>query len=321
MEHDPVLAERVVELLRPALEDGGVFVDATLGRGGHAGNVLAAAPEAFLVGIDRDPAAVDASRTNLAAYRDRIALVRSNFEGLPAILERLGISSVRGVLLDLGVSSPQLDDADRGFGFRVGGPLDMRMDPSDPLTAKDVVNGYAMKDLERVIRNYGEERFARRVARGIVAARPIESTDELAEVIKRSIPAATRRTGGHPARRTFQALRIEVNRELEALERVLPSTVEVCEPGGRIAVLAYHSLEDRAVKTFFRDESRGCVCPPDFPVCTCGAEARLRILTRKPLRPGDEEIASNPRARSARLRAAERVSATARAPLAERKSA
>lgn len=197
----------------------------------------------------------------------------------------------------------------------------MRMDPSDPLTAKDVVNGYAMKDLERVIRIYGEERFARRVARGIVAARPIESTDELAEVIKRSIPAATRRTGGHPARRTFQALRIEVNRELEALERVLPSTVEVCEPGGRIVVLAYHSLEDRAVKTFFRDESRGCVCPPDFPVCTCGAEARLRILTRKPIRPGDEEIASNPRARSARLRAAERVSAGARAPLAERKSA
>lgn len=321
MEHDPVLAERVVELLRPALEDGGVFIDATLGRGGHAGNVLAAAPEAFLVGIDRDPAAVDASRTNLAPYRDRIALVRSNFEGLPAVLERLGIASVRGVLLDLGVSSPQLDDADRGFGFRVGGPLDMRMDPSDPLAAKDVVNGYAMKDLERVIRIYGEERFARRVARGIVAARPIESTDELAEVIKRSIPAATRRTGGHPARRTFQALRIEVNRELEALERVLPSTVEVCEPGGRIAVLAYHSLEDRAVKTFFRDESRGCVCPPDFPVCTCGAEARLRILTRKPLRPGDEEIASNPRARSAKLRAAERVSAGARAPLTERKSA
>lgn len=197
----------------------------------------------------------------------------------------------------------------------------MRMDPSDPLTAKEVVNNYSMKDLERVIRRYGEERFARRVARGIVAARPIESTDELAEVIKMSIPAATRRTGGHPARRTFQALRIEVNRELEALESVLPSSVEVCEPGARIAVLSYHSLEDRAVKTFFRDESRGCVCPPDFPVCTCGAEARLRVITRKPVRPGDDEIATNPRARSARLRVAERVSAGARAPLPEKRTA
>lgn len=321
MEHDPVLADRVVELLLPALRDGGVFVDATLGRGGHALNVLDAAPQVFLVGIDRDPAAVDASRTRLAAYGDRIALVRANFQGLEAALERLGISSVRGVLLDLGVSSPQLDDTDRGFGYRVGGPLDMRMDPSDALSAKEVVNNYSMKDLERVIRRYGEERFARRVARGIVAARPIESTDELAEVIKLSIPAATRRTGGHPARRTFQALRIEVNRELEALESVLPSSVEVCEPGARIAVLSYHSLEDRAVKTFFRDESRGCVCPPDFPICTCGAEARLRVITRKPVRPGDDEIATNPRARSARLRVAERVSAGARAPLPERRTA
>lgn len=190
----------------------------------------------------------------------------------------------------------------------------MRMDPAGPITAKDVVNGYAMADLERVIRRYGEERFARRVARGIVAARPIETTQQLAEVVKGSIPAAARRTGGHPARRTFQALRIEVNRELEALETVLPSTVEVSEPGGRIVALSYHSLEDRAVKNFFRDEARGCVCPPDFPVCTCGAEARLRILTRKPVRPGDEEVARNPRASSAKLRAAERISPAASGP-------
>lgn len=321
MEHEPVLADTVVEVLVPAVERGGVIVDATLGRGGHAARLLDAAPRCFLVGIDRDPEAVDASRANLAAYGGRIALVRDNFARLPSVLERLGIASVRGVLLDLGVSSPQLDQEKRGFGFRRPGPLDMRMDPSQSLSAHEVVNTYEEKELTNVIRRYGEERFARRIAREIVRRRPIEATDELAEVIKDAIPAPARRTGGHPARRTFQALRLEVNAELSALESALPATVDLTQAGGRIAVLSYHSLEDRIVKTIFRNEARGCVCPPDLPVCRCGAEARLRVLTRRPLRPSAGEIDRNPRARAARLRAAERLSAASRGPVEERRTA
>jgi 16S rRNA (cytosine1402-N4)-methyltransferase len=256
LEHEPVLADAVVEVLVPALARGGVIVDATLGRGGHASRLLDAAPRCFLVGIDRDPEAVDASRANLAAYGDRVTLVRDNFARLTSVLERLGITSVRGVLLDLGVSSPQLDQEERGFGFRRRGPLDMRMDPSQPLSAHEVVNTYEEKDLTNVIRRYGEERFARRIAREIVRRRPIEATDELAEIVKDAIPAPARRTGGHPARRTFQALRLEVNAELSALESALPAAVDLTEAGGRIAVLSYHSLEDRIVKTLFRDESR-----------------------------------------------------------------
>ena len=307
MDHQPVLAGEVTDLLVPALEGGGVFVDATLGRGGHARLILEAAPRAVLVGIDRDPQALEESRTHLAAFEERVRLVRDDFSKLAPALERLGIAKVRGVLLDLGVSSPQLDEAHRGFSFRNEGPLDMRMDPTARLSAFTVVNEYDEPALERVIRRYGEERFSKRIARAIVLARPVQSTTELAEIVRDAIPAATRRTGGHPARRTFQGIRIEVNDELRALEKTLPHAIDALEAGGRIAVLAYHSLEDRIVKRHFAEEARGCVCPPDFPVCTCGASAKIRILTRKPARPGEQEQIDNPRSSAARLRAAEKL--------------
>jgi 16S rRNA (cytosine1402-N4)-methyltransferase len=311
VEHDPVLADRVVDLLAPALARGGVVVDATLGRGGHTRRILDTAAGASVVGIDRDAQAVEATRAELRAYGERLRVVRDNFAHLAAILERLGIEEVRGVLFDLGVASPQLDSPQRGFSFRHDGPLDMRMDPSGRLTADDVVNRYDERDLGRVIRRYGEERFATRIARAIVKSRPIASTLVLAEVVRSAIPAATRRTGGHPARRTFQAIRIEVNDELGALERALPAAIDALAPGGRLIAISYHSLEDRTVKRFFADEERGCVCPPEFPVCRCGAEARLRVLTRRPERPTESEKSRNPRASAAKLRAAERVTAEA----------
>jgi 16S rRNA (cytosine1402-N4)-methyltransferase len=307
VEHEPVLADEVIELLLPALEHGGVVVDATVGRGGHAGRILEEAHQATLVGIDRDPDALVAARSHLTAHSGRVRLARGNFAQLEAVLERFGIASVRGVLLDLGVSSPQLDEAARGLSFRNAGPLDMRMDPGQPLSAGAVVNGYSERDLARVIRLYGEERFAARIARAIVKHRPIDDTTALADVVKEAIPAPARRRGGHPARRTFQAIRIEVNDEIRSLEKVLPAAVNVSEPGGRIVVLSYHSLEDRTVKRFFAAEARGCVCPPDFPVCRCGAQARVRLLTRRPITPSPEETARNPRASAAKLRAAERV--------------
>ena len=321
MDHEPVLADRVVELLLPALEHGGVFVDATLGRAGHARKVLEAAGQATLVGIDRDPVALEASRANLEAFGERVRLAHDNFSQLASVLERLGIASARGVLLDLGVSSPQLDEPERGFSFRREGPLDMRMDPLRSLSAHDVVNSYAEADLARVIQTYGEERFARRIAKAIVRSRPIENTTSLAELVRDAIPAATRRTGGHPARRTFQAIRMEVNDELGSLRSCLPGVVEVLEPGGRAVVLSYHSLEDRIVKRFFADEAAGCVCPPGFPVCTCGAEARVRVLTRKPIKPSGKELEENPRASAAKLRAIEKLAPSARVPLEERRSA
>lgn len=310
MGHQPVLIREVVDILAPALASGGVLVDGTLGRAGHARAVLDLLPNVELVGLDRDPVALDASRTVLASHADRVRLVRDNFKNLPAVLERLGVTEVRGVLLDLGVSSPQLDAAERGFSFRADGPLDMRMDPVQTLTAADVVNNYSEDDLTRVISRYGEERFARRIARALVKARPIERTLRLAEVVRDAIPAATRRTGGHPARRTFQALRIEVNDELESLRKVLGESVEALEPWGRVVVLSYHSLEDRIVKDYFVEQARGCVCPPELPVCVCGAEASVRILTRKPVRPGAEELEQNPRASAAKLRAAEKLPAS-----------
>jgi 16S rRNA (cytosine1402-N4)-methyltransferase len=308
--HEPVLVGAVVDYLLPALEQGGIVVDATFGRGGHARSLLSAAPEAQLVGIDRDPAALHEGVSDLGSFEDRLRLVRDDFENLAAVLERLGIASVRGVLFDLGVSSPQLDEASRGFSFRNDGPLDMRMDPGQELSAATVVNEYPEADLVRVIRDYGEERFATRVARSIIRNRPVAKTGDLAEIVKAAIPAATRRTGGHPARRTFQAIRIEVNRELDALERALPEAIDALEPGGRVAVISYHSLEDRIVKRTFAEAANGCTCPPDFPVCVCGAEAQIRILTRRPVRPPAEESERNPRASSARLRVAERLAVT-----------
>jgi 16S rRNA (cytosine1402-N4)-methyltransferase len=305
--HDPVLAEEVAQALLPPLEHGGVLVDATLGRAGHALRLLEASSSFKLVGIDRDPDALEAAGTYLAPHSGRVRLVRDDFKNLASVLERLGVAEVAGVLFDLGVSSPQLDEAHRGFSYRARGPLDMRMDPTTGPTAYDVVNHYSSRDLAEVIRRYGEERFARRITAAIERARPIEDTVTLAEVVKQAIPAATRRRGGHPAKRTFQALRIEVNKELDALETVLPDAVQVLRPGGRLAVLGYHSGEDRIVKRFFAAGAQGCTCPPDFPVCVCGARASLRLVTRKPVRPGAGELGRNPRAGSARLRVAEKL--------------
>jgi 16S rRNA (cytosine1402-N4)-methyltransferase len=259
------------------------------------------------VGIDRDPTAVEAGSADLAAFGDRVRIVRDDFKNLAAVLERLGITSVRGVLFDLGVSSPQLDEATRGFSFRNDGPLDMRMDPTQPRTAEDVVNLYTESDLTRVISAYGEERFARRIAKAIIRSRPVSGTRALAEIVKEAIPAATRRTGGHPARRTFQALRIEVNGELDALERGLVDAVDYSEPGGRIVAISYHSLEDRIVKRFFNEQAQGCICPSDLPVCVCGKKERVRVLTKRPVRPTAEEVEANPRAAAAKLRAVERL--------------
>ncbi len=307
MAHVPVLAQTVGDLLVPVLGDGGIFVDSTIGRGGHASRLLDAAPASKLVGVDRDPDALEACRADLARFGSRVELVRGNFKDLASILERLGITSVRGVLLDFGVSSPQLDEADRGFSFRADGPLDMRMDTSQPRSAHDVVNGYAEADLARVLFTYGEERHGRRIARAIVRNRPIDTTTQLAEVVSTAMPGASRRSKGHPARRTFQAIRIEVNDEMTAIEQVLPAATEALSVGGRMVAISYHSLEDRIVKRYLAEQVGRCVCPPKLPVCSCGARASLRVLTRGAVKSTETEVAVNPRAASARLRAAEKL--------------
>jgi 16S rRNA (cytosine1402-N4)-methyltransferase len=307
MAHVPVLLERVVGLLAPALhEQGAVVVDATLGLGGHAEALLRAAPHSTLIGIDRDPAALALSRARLAPYADRITLVHAVYDRLPDILEDLGLPAVQGILFDLGVSSMQLDEADRGFSYREAAPLDMRMDPTTGVSADEVVNGYDVRDLARVIRNYGEERFASRVAAAIVAARPVRTTLELAETVRDAIPAATRRTGGHPAKRTFQALRIEVNAELAVLGRALPAAVEALAVGGRMVVLSYHSLEDRLAKRAIAAGTSADV-PHDLPIIDSEIRPMLRSLTRGAEKASPQELRDNPRAASVRLRACERL--------------
>jgi 16S rRNA (cytosine1402-N4)-methyltransferase len=302
--HVPVLRDRCVALLAPAATPEGLLVDATLGLGGHASALLDATPGTRLLGLDRDPDALRLAGERLAPYGDRVTLVHAVYD---AIGDVLGGERVDGVLFDLGVSSLQLDETARGFSYAHDAPLDMRMDPTAGTTAADVVNTYPVEDLVRILREYGEERFAPRVARAIVGGRPWTTTAPLAETVRESIPAATRRHGGHPAKRTFQALRIEVNGELDALARALPAAIAALRVGGRLVVLAYHSLEDRAVKRAMRAGMRGCVCPPDLPVCACGREPELRLLVRGSEAPTEAEIAENPRAASARLRAVERV--------------
>jgi 16S rRNA (cytosine1402-N4)-methyltransferase len=324
-EHVPVLGGEVVALLAPGLREpfpagpgdrvapGALVVDCPVGGGGHAAALLDADPHATLLGLDRDPDALEAARRRLAPDAGRITLMRRPFSELAGALDEAGrpaSGSAAAILYDLGVSSPHLDRAERGFGYRQEGPLDMRMDPSTVLTAADVVNGYAERELAGVLARWGEERFARRIAAAIVRRRsstPFETTTDLAEVVREAIPAATRRTGGHPARRTFQALRIEVNDELGELERSLPQAIEALRPGGRVAVLSYHSLEDRIVKQTFAGAAAGCRCPRDLPVCVCGAQAKLRLVTRKPVMASPEEIEANPRATSVRMRVAERL--------------
>ncbi|WP_285703590.1 16S rRNA (cytosine(1402)-N(4))-methyltransferase RsmH [Microtetraspora sp. NBRC 16547] len=308
--HVPVMLDRVLDLLAPALSGPEpVVVDANLGLGGHAQALLAAHPSLHLVGIDRDPTAIERSTARLAPYAERTTIVRAVSDELTDVLDRIGRPRVNGVLFDLGVSSPQLDEAERGFAYSYDAPLDMRMDRDQDLTAEQVVNTYSAAELTRILRDYGEERFAARVASLIVKERskqPITSTKQLADLVRSAIPAATRRTGGNPAKRTFQALRIEVNEELTALERALPAALDALALGGRVVVLAYHSLEDRLTKQVLAARTRD-TSPPGLPVPLEAHQPRFRLLTRGAELPDEDELARNPRAASARLRAAERI--------------
>jgi 16S rRNA (cytosine1402-N4)-methyltransferase len=308
--HVPVLLERCLELLAPALtEPGAVVVDATLGLGGHSAALLERFADLRLVGLDRDPQALARAEERLAPYADRTTLVHAVYDELPAVLADLGLGRVQGVLFDLGVSSLQLDDRARGFSYAHDAALDMRMDTTGGMTAAEVVNTYAADQLARVLREYGEERFARRIADAVVRERarePFSGSARLAELVRASIPAATRRTGGHPAKRTFQALRIEVNGELASLQRALPAAVAAVAVGGRIVVLSYQSLEDRLVKRALVAGAT-TTAPPGLPVVPPEHQATLRLLTRGAEVPSAEEVAANPRAASARLRAAERL--------------
>lgn len=302
--HVPVLYNEIIHTLKP--RRAGLYVDGTLGAGGHAWGMLEASqPDGRLLGLEVDPQALAVARERLAPFGERAVLVRASYTTLRAQLEALGWDTVDGILLDLGVSSLQLETPERGFSFQVDGPLDMRFDPDQPVRAEHLVNDLPEKELVEVLFRYGEERRSRRIARAIVKARPIRSTLQLAAVVARA--AGESRPGLHPATRTFQALRIAVNGEIEALEACLPQAVEALAAGGRLAVISFHSLEDRAVKQFFRRESRDCICPPRQPVCTCGHRASLRLVTPRPLRPQEAEIRQNPRARSARLRVAEKL--------------
>ncbi|TCK25042.1 16S rRNA (cytosine(1402)-N(4))-methyltransferase RsmH [Pseudonocardia endophytica] len=313
MEHVPVLSDRVSELLDPALRGRpAVFVDATLGLGGHSAALLAEHPELTVVGLDRDPQALEIAGRRLAAHADRLRAVHAVYDRLPEVLDDLGFDGCDGVLFDLGVSSLQLDADERGFSYSRDADLDMRMDPTTGPTAADVLNSYPVADLRRILREYGEERFAGPIANAIVRARdkqPFTRSAELVELLYASVPAASRRTGGHPAKRTFQALRIEVNGELDVLARAIPAALdEALLPGGRIVVLAYHSLEDRLVKRELAERARSTT-PVDLPVELPGHGPRLRLLTRGSEQAGETETAENPRAASVRLRAAERVAA------------
>ncbi|SEF51189.1 16S rRNA (cytosine1402-N4)-methyltransferase [Thermomonospora echinospora] len=312
--HIPVLLDRVLSLLAPAVESvppgrDPVYVDATLGLGGHAEAMLQAHPRLRLIGLDRDPSALERSARRLERFAERITLVHAVYDELPRVLADLGEPHADAVLFDLGVSSPQLDEGERGFAYSYDAPLDMRMDPTQSLTAAEVVNGYPAEELARILREYGEERYARRIAAAIERERarePLRSTARLAELVRAAIPAATRRTGGNPAKRTFQALRIEVNGELTIWRRALPAALDALPVGGRVVVLSYHSLEDRITKRVLAEHSTDTT-PPGLPVPLPDRQPRFRLLTRGAELPTDEEIAANPRAASVRLRAAERI--------------
>ncbi len=306
--HVPIMLPEVMELLKP--ERGGLFVDGTLGGGGHSEGILSRLGDGCLYGIDRDGNAIAAASARLAPFGDKFKAIRGNFFDMKELLMAEGVTGVDGILLDLGVSSHQLDTPERGFSYHEDAPLDMRMDDRAALSAYDVVNGYGVEELAGIIKDYGEERFAFRVANAIVRERekqPINSTVQLAEIIKSAIPAANRREGPHPARRTFQAIRIEVNGELAELGQAIESAHDLLNPGGVLAVITFHSLEDRIVKQAFKKFENPCTCDPRAPMCTCGKVPTAKILTKKPLAPSDEELEINPRSRSSKLRGIQKL--------------
>ena len=302
--HHPVLYHEIIQALEP--KNKGYYVDCTLGAGGHALGILQASqPEGQLLGFDLDPQALALARETLAPHERRILLLQRSYTELSETLQEIQWHLVNGIVLDLGVSSMQFDTAERGFSFREDAPLDMRFSPQQAESADDIINTYSEAELAEIIFRYGEERASRRIAKAIIRNRPIHTTFELASLISAVIPRKGKRV--HPATRTFQALRIAVNDELGAIESVLPQAIDSLAPGGRVAIISFHSLEDRLVKRYFRQESKDCLCPPRQPICTCDHKASIKEITRKPIRPGDEEIAKNSRARSARLRIAEKL--------------
>ena len=307
-QHASVLLDECIEALN--VRPGGIYLDGTLGGAGHSLEIAKRLTTGRLIGVDRDPAALEAAGQRLAAYMDRVTLVHSNFRALGAILDELGIGSVDGMLFDLGVSSPQLDDGSRGFSYMSDAPLDMRMDPGDSLTAREIVNTWPREELRRILFEFGEERYAPLIAAAIERRReqkPIETTLELVDVIRSAMPPQALREKQHPAKRSFQAIRIAVNDELSSVSDAMHAAIDRLSPGGRLAVITFHSLEDRIVKNAMQEAARGCTCPPEFPVCVCGKKPKIRILTRKPVVSGERELAGNPRARSAKLRAAEKL--------------
>jgi len=308
--HYSVLLNETIENLN--IKPDGIYVDGTLGGGGHAYQVASRLSEkGRLIGIDQDADAIAAAGERLKEFGDKITIIRSNYANMKEELHRIGVEKVDGIVLDLGVSSFQLDTPERGFTYRdENAPLDMKMDDRQSLTAKDIVNGYSEMDLYRIIRDYGEDKFAKNIAKHIVqerAKKPIETTGELTEIIRASIPMKVQVTGGHPAKRTFQAIRIELNKELEVLQNNLDDMIDLLNPGGRICIITFHSLEDRIVKTNFKRNENPCTCPSDFPVCVCGKKSKGKVVTRKPILPSEEELEVNSRSKSAKLRVFERV--------------
>ena len=308
-EHKSVLPYETVDSLN--IKPDGIYVDGTLGGGGHAYEVCSRlGKHGRLIGIDQDADAIAAATKRLEPFADKVTVVRSNYENIASVLHDLGIEKVDGIYLDLGVSSYQLDTASRGFTYREDAPLDMRMDQRNTQTAADIVNTYSETELYHIIRDYGEDRFAKNIAKHIVQRRqekPYETTGELIETIKAAIPAKIRATGGHPAKRTFQAIRIELNHELDVLNRSIDTMIDLLNPGGRLSIITFHSLEDRIVKKRFRDNENPCICPPEFPVCMCGRKSKGTVITRKPIVPGEEELEYNKRSKSSKLRVFERA--------------
>ena len=306
--HISVLLDECIDGLD--IKPDGVYVDGTLGGAGHSFQIAARLSTGRLIGIDRDPVALAAAANRLEPYKDRVTLVHSNFCEIASVLRELQIEGVDGILLDLGVSSPQLDDGARGFSYMADAPLDMRMNNEDPLTAAEVVNTWPYEELKRILYDYGEERYAPKIAAAICARReqkPIRTTLELVDIIRSAMPASALREKQHPAKRSFQAIRIAVNDELGSVEKVMRDAIPCLNPGGRLAIITFHSLEDRIVKNGMADAAKGCTCPPNFPVCVCGKKPKVKLISRKPIVSGDEELERNPRARSAKLRVCEKL--------------